>query len=186
MIKSVLAGCAAIYALLAGAGNIGDYAANFPYVQHVLTMDTTYQHPSVMWRAINRPFLHHLAFVLIIVAELVVGVLAGAGAARMFVWRHDRARFMAARSLGAAGLLLGAVLWFRGFLVIAGEWFLMWRRQDSTPRNPPLNLRQCFCWSWESFCCPRTLGRLLPPVDGCVQKLPARKRSRCQADSLPA
>ena len=144
VIKSVLAGCAAIYALLAGVGNIGDYTANFPYLQHVLMMDTTYQHPSVMWRAIDQPVVHHVVFVLIIAAELAVGFLAGVGAARMFAWRHDSVRFAAARSLATAGLLLGVLLWFGGFLVVAGEWFLMWQSPHFNAQEPAFEYATIF------------------------------------------
>ena len=41
----------ALVVLLAAFTNIQDYDANFAYVQHVLSMDTTFRHPQVMWRA---------------------------------------------------------------------------------------------------------------------------------------
>ena len=129
VIKSALAACAALHALLAGVGNVTDYAANFPFVQHVLRMDTTFQHPGVTWRAISQPAVHHAAFALIIIVEFTVGVIAGLGAVRMFASRRDARSFAAAKSLAASGLLLGVLLWFGGFLVVAGEWFLMWQSE---------------------------------------------------------
>jgi predicted small integral membrane protein len=129
VIKSALAACAALYALLAGVGNVTDYAANFPFVQHVLMMDTTFQHAGVMWRAIDQPAVHHAVFALIIIVEFTVGVVTGLGAVRMFASRRDARRFAAAKSLAASGLLLGVLLWFGGFLVVAGEWFMMWQSE---------------------------------------------------------
>jgi predicted small integral membrane protein len=45
----------ALVVLLAAFTNIQDYDANFAYVQHVLSMDTTFRHPQVMWRAVTSP-----------------------------------------------------------------------------------------------------------------------------------
>lgn len=125
--KSLLVVLGALYALLAGIDNVVDYQANFPFVQHVLMMDTTFRAPSVMGRAINSPWLHHAAFVSIIVAELGVGVIAGFGALRMMMAGRDARAFAAAKDIATAGLMLAVFIWFGGFLVIAGEWFAMWQ-----------------------------------------------------------
>lgn len=144
IVKAVLAASAALYALLAGLDNLTDYSSNFPFVQHVLEMDTTFRHPSVMWRSINAPLAHHAAFILIIAAELAVGVIAGVGAYRMFATRRDHQEFVAAKSVAAVGLLLGVMLWFGGFLVIAGEWFLMWQSAQYNAQQPAFQYSVAF------------------------------------------
>jgi predicted small integral membrane protein len=35
--------------------------------------------------------------------------------------------FNAGKDLAVAGLVLGLLLWFGGFLVVGGEWFQMWQ-----------------------------------------------------------
>ena len=125
--KSLLVVLAALYALLAGIDNVVDYQANFPFVQHVLMMDTTFRAPSVMSRAITSPWLHHAAFVSIIVAEIGVGLIAGFGALRMMMAGRDVRAFAAAKDIASVGLMLAVFIWFGGFLVIAGEWFVMWQ-----------------------------------------------------------
>ena len=41
--KLVLVGMVAVFALLVGVNNVVDYDSNFEFVQHVLSMDTTFQ-----------------------------------------------------------------------------------------------------------------------------------------------
>ena len=48
------------------------------------------------------------------------------------MWRsrnQDKAAFSAAKKMASAGLALGIVLWFTGFMTIGAEWFLMWQSQ---------------------------------------------------------
>lgn len=125
--KALLVAMGAAYAFLAGYGNIVDYDANFPFVQHVLMMDTTFGAPSVMDRAITTPCMHHAAFISIIVAEIAVGLIAGLGAVRMILAVRDQQAFAAAKNFAVAGLMLAVFIWFGGFLIIAGEWFVMWQ-----------------------------------------------------------
>mgnify|MGYP001818435512 FL=1 len=120
-----------LFALLVGVDNIIDYDSNFQFVRHVLSMDTTFPGNALMGRAITDPALHHLAYALIIAAEIITGLLCIAGAAWLF--RHISAspvRFQQAKSLAVCGLTLGFTLWFFGFLTIGGEWFQMWQSQQ--------------------------------------------------------
>ena len=48
---ALTASLAAFFSLIA-FGNITDYGTNFAFVQHVMSMDTTFRSPGVMWRAI--------------------------------------------------------------------------------------------------------------------------------------
>src|SRR3546814_12098225 len=75
---------------LAGFGNVTDYGSNQAFVQHVLAMDTTFQSPALMWRAITDPALQTAAYLAIIAAEIAGAVLLWWGAARL--WR-GRAAF---------------------------------------------------------------------------------------------
>ncbi|MDH4980926.1 DUF2165 domain-containing protein [Hyphomicrobium sp. D-2] len=117
-------------ALLIGLDNIIDYGTNYAFVQHVMSMDTIFPTSTLTWRAITSPLLHHLAYALIITAELLTGLICIIGARRL--WRvraADALHFNAAKDLATIGLTLGFTLWFFGFMTIGGEWFQMWQSQ---------------------------------------------------------
>lgn len=117
-------------ALLIGLDNIIDYGTNYAFVQHVMSMDTIFPTSTLTWRAITSPLLHHLAYALIIAAELLTGLICIVGARRLWRARAARAQhFNAAKDLATIGLTLGFTLWFFGFMTVGGEWFQMWQSQ---------------------------------------------------------
>jgi len=119
-----------LFALLVGLDNIIDYGANFSFVQHVLSMDTTFPDNPLKWRAITSPTLHRAAYVLIIVFELLTGVLCIVGAARLWMVRKaPAAHFNTSKHVAMSGLVCGFSLWFFGFMVVGGEWFSMWQSE---------------------------------------------------------
>ncbi|MFJ7206099.1 DUF2165 domain-containing protein [Streptomyces sp. NPDC098789] len=122
----VLTGLLAAYMALVAFGNITDFGSNRAFVQHVLAMDTTFRDPDLMWRAVGSPTLVYLAYVGIIVWEVLTAavlttatVLHGRG---LRSGLHERAR-----RATTLGLLMLMLLFGLGFLVIGGEWFAMWQ-----------------------------------------------------------
>ncbi|SDY58163.1 Predicted small integral membrane protein [Pseudomonas salomonii] len=65
----------------------------------------------------------HAAYVLIIFGEALTAVLLSLWRARHAVG----ADFNRAKAGATASLTLGFVVWFFGFMVVGGEWFLMWQ-----------------------------------------------------------
>jgi len=128
--KTLLVASLALMATLVALNNITDYGSNFMFVQHVMSMDTTFEGNALMWRAITLPAAHHAAYVLIIAVETSVAVLCWLGTVAM--WRAragTTARFWAAKRWATLGILAGILLWFVGFSVVGAEWFLMWQSQ---------------------------------------------------------
>ena len=126
--KMVMSLVLAAFCLLVTFDNITDYGTNYLFVQHVLRMDTTFPGNSLMYRSITDPVLWQIAYALIIAAEGVTGVLFLAGAIRLFQVRNASAAvFNAAKSLVIAASTLAFLVWFFGFMVVAGEWFSMWQ-----------------------------------------------------------
>ncbi|MEZ5606204.1 MAG: DUF2165 domain-containing protein [Burkholderiaceae bacterium] len=126
--KVAMTACLAGFALLVAFNNLTDYGSNFAFVQHVLRMDTIFEGSSARWRAIDHPLAWHVAYALIIATEALTGLLLACGAWAM--WRARRApaaQFARAKQWAMAGFALGFVLWFAGFMVVGGEWFLMWQ-----------------------------------------------------------
>lgn len=137
LIKSGLVGAVALFALLVAANNVLDYGSNFAFVQHVLSMDTTFPDNMLRGRAITAAWAHHLAYWLIIAAEALTGLLCAAGCVRMLRARGaDVIAFRRAKQLASWGLFTGIVLWFSGFMTIGAEWFLMWQSSEWNGQQP--------------------------------------------------
>ena len=125
--KTILMACICVWTGLVAINNLTDYDANFQFVQHVLDMDTTFPDNPLLWRALRWGPLHHAAYVLIIVAELTVGVLSGVAVIKMFTARNNAEKFPSAKAVGVAALTVGVLLWLAGFEGFGGEYFLMWQ-----------------------------------------------------------
>lgn len=121
------------FLLLAGFTNMTDYGTNFSFVQKVVRMEELFSGETLRWRRLESAWMHHALYVCIILWELACGTLAVLGAWRMFKVRSrpasDFARAMVP-STYAYGLAVA--LWFGGFVTVAGEWFLMWRGEETS------------------------------------------------------
>jgi len=134
MAVTVIVAIEAVFILLVAFGNITDYATNFAFVQHVLSMDTTNfggrpgtgLDPDIMWRAITSPVAWNVAYVGIIVWESAAAILLIL-ATVLFAAGLVRGGFRAARAVASIGLLMIVILFFGGFIAVGGEWFGMWR-----------------------------------------------------------
>jgi predicted small integral membrane protein len=128
--KIIMSLVLASFCLLVTFDNITDYGTNYLFVQHVMSMDTTFPGNALMYRSITNPMLWQIAYALIIAAEGVTGILFLAGAIRLFQVRNaSGADFNEAKTLVIAGATLAFLVWFFGFMVVAGEWFAMWQSQ---------------------------------------------------------
>jgi predicted small integral membrane protein len=129
--KIVMSLSLAAFCLLVTFDNIADYGTNYLFVQHVMSMDTTFPGNTLMYRAIDDPVLWQLAYALIIAAEGVTGLLFLAGGIQLVRLRSaSGAAFNQGKTLVIAGCLLAFLVWFLGFMVVAGEWFDMWQSKD--------------------------------------------------------
>lgn len=126
---ALVAGVALFFTLVAW-GNLADYGSNFAFVQHVLSMDTTFQSPTLMGRAITDPTLHHAAYWLIIGWQILTAALCWAGVGRLWWARNgSAAAYDTAKGLALLGVTAGFLLYAVGFVTIGGEWFAMWQSQ---------------------------------------------------------
>ncbi|MFN0068518.1 MAG: DUF2165 family protein [Limisphaerales bacterium] len=128
--KTFLVAAVAAFMALVVANNVTDYGSNFQFVRHVLMMDTTFPGNRLRWRALEAPWIHHAFYVLIIAWEAASAVLAGMAARHL--WRARAAAEGAweqARQFAAAALTVNLLLWFGAFLLVGGEWFVMWQSE---------------------------------------------------------
>ena len=128
--KIALLAAVALFMGLIAFNNITDYGSNFDFVQHVLSMDTTFPGTRLKWRAMSTPALHHAFYWTIIAWEGLSGLGIAAGA--LALWRARRqsaALFNATKSLAVGALTANLILWFTAFLTVGAEWFVMWQSQ---------------------------------------------------------
>jgi predicted small integral membrane protein len=135
--KIVMSLSLAAFCLLVAFDNVTDYGTNYLAVQHVLSMDTTFPGNALMYRSITSPVLWQLIYALIIATEGIAGILLLAGAIRLIQLRKAPALiFNEGKALVIAGYTLAFLLWFLGFMVVAGEWFAMWQSQTWNFQQP--------------------------------------------------
>lgn len=141
LLQSLTLGLAGLFGLFVFAGNLMDYDSNFQFVRHVLSMDTTFEGNALMWRAIESPVIHHIAYIGIIIAEGIFALLALIGAVKLFRRRGaDTATYNSARGWGYAAYGLGFVIWFLGFIVIGSEWFAMWQSSSWNGKDTAMGI----------------------------------------------
>ena len=124
----------ALYILLAAIGNITDYPANFNFVEHVLSMDTTNfggqpgvgLDKNVLWRGITNPAIQNIAYIGVIFWESLASIILLWAVYLWLAARRTRT-FDHARRMSTIGLLMIIILFMGGFLTVGGEWFEMWR-----------------------------------------------------------
>jgi predicted small integral membrane protein len=126
--KVALVAAIALFFSLVAFGNITDYESNWMFVQHVLSMDTTFANSALHWRAVTNPSLQAAGYVGIIVAETVTAVLLWLGSIQL-VLAVGNENFGRKKSIAVLGLTMGILLYVVGFISIGGEWFAMWQSQ---------------------------------------------------------
>jgi len=130
LVKTGMVASIALFALLTAYNNVVDYGSNYAFVRHTLTMDTTFPDNALKGRAITSPVAWTAAYSLIILTEAAVGAILAFAAWRLGRTTRHSALFNAAKAYVVIGVGLGFLLWFTGFMVLGGEWFLMWQSKQ--------------------------------------------------------
>jgi predicted small integral membrane protein len=129
--KVVMVGSLAVFAFILAFDNVTDYVTNFEFVRHVLSMDTTFPENALLYRRITSSALWNLAYWLIILGEGLTSLsLALAAIGLMRRLRSNGAEFDRAKRFVFTGSAIGFLVWFFGFMVVAGEWFAMWESRS--------------------------------------------------------
>jgi predicted small integral membrane protein len=127
-VKVVAVAATGLMAFLVAFGNITDYYSNYPFVEHVLKMDTTFPGSHIHYRSFNNIYVFHASYILIIALETAMAFCCIKGS-----WlllnniKSSVVTFHGSKNWAIAGITIGIVIWFAGFEVIGGEWFAMWQ-----------------------------------------------------------
>lgn len=125
-IKTLLVAIIAVFFMLVAVDNVIDYQSNWVFVQHVLSMDTTFKSPTLMWRSITNPTIQTFAYWFIILWEFVVAIFCWLGTFKIL--KHEK-------KFAVLGLSMGIFLYLLVFVVIGGEWFASWQSAQFNGQN---------------------------------------------------
>jgi len=131
----------AFYYLVIVFSNVTDYDSNYQFVRHVLMMDTTFPGNHGMWRAINSPAVHTAFYLSIIGWEGLSTVLCFAGGLKLAsALRDTAAAFNTAKRLAIIALTVSLLQWLLAFLIVGGEWFLIWQSKNWNGQDAALRM----------------------------------------------
>lgn len=124
----VMVGVVAANLTLVAFGNLTDYGSNFDFVKHVLSMDDTFNSPTLMWRSIGDEWIWHAAYIFLISLEVIAAVLLLIGFFKLFAYVLGGAQHPESGKMFATlGVVFVLIIFGLGFLTIGGEWFAMWQ-----------------------------------------------------------
>ena len=139
--KIAMTGSMALLTFLVAFGNVTDYGSNFNFVQHVLSMDTTFPDSNLHWRAITNPAVWHFGYCVIILGEGLTCAAYTIGTAMLVRdLKTHGAVFNAAKRWVYVATALAVLVWFLGFTVVGGEWFAMWQSTIWNGQQPAFRI----------------------------------------------
>jgi len=126
--KAISVAAIGLMAVIIVIGNTTDYYTNYPFVEHVMKMDTIFPNSHVHYRSINNPVMYQAGYILIILMQFMMAFCCVKGSWHLFKnLKNDATIFHASKNWAVAGITIGIIIWFLGFDVIGGEWFAMWQ-----------------------------------------------------------
>jgi predicted small integral membrane protein len=126
--KMLLMAGIALYYTLVVFNNLTDFNANYEFIRHVLSMDSTLPGNHGTWRALSSPDVQLVFYWLIIGWEFITTILVWWGLANLIRLVRDPATaFNAGKRIAIVALTLSLLMWLVAFLDVGGEWFLMWQ-----------------------------------------------------------
>ena len=133
-------------------------------------MDTTFEGNKLMNRAIETPYLHHIAYAVIIFLEASIGPinLAAAGLMISAIRTSDSTCFSRAKGVAIIGLTIGFILWLCAFMIVGAEWFLMWQSPSWNGSNRCLSTFSIILGSLIFLMYPVLIKSVLMAAQRCV------------------
>lgn len=127
--KVLLVFLMALYFAVIAVGNITDPDGNLAFIGHVMAMDTIFPDSTLTWRAMTNPAVHHIAYWIIILWQIVTVILLGIGGVALWGERDSGPAFQQAKGTAYLGLMAGFSLYLFVFMIVGGEWFAMWQSE---------------------------------------------------------
>ena len=134
--KIILMAYISFFGLMVMFSNFTDYTANYEYVGHILSMDTTRENSNLSYRAIISPILHHRIYWVIITLEVISTTFCLLGTFHLYQNINASSEvFHEAKKFAIIGLLVAIFIYYVVLQVIGIEWFnmdesLTWNAKD--------------------------------------------------------
>lgn len=140
----------ASYYLVVAFDNITNPESNWVFVKGVLSLDGVPADSGFGWRAIDATWFQVVAYVGVIASEATAGALLAIGgigglrhSGKHFTWLRPQ-RFT------ILGCVVGLLVFFVGFIVVGGNWFVMylnekWNGLEPAFQNSMLTLATLIC-----------------------------------------
>lgn len=110
--------------------NVIDYQTNYPFIKHVMSMDTTFRTPALMHRAITNPSHHAIFYIIIVITQAISALCLWISICLLLRHLTSYTNFINAKRYALGALFIGFLLYAGGFLVIGGQWFAMWQSSN--------------------------------------------------------
>ena len=120
---------------LAAFNNAITAPGTFGAVSFAVGMETTFQDPKLMWRAISNPAVIWIGVIGIILTEATAAFMCLWGAFRLWQVRADTDAFNNSKTTAILGLSITAIFFMIAFQVIVGEWFMLWQNSEANQLN---------------------------------------------------
>ena len=143
-VQMTITGLLGAYLFVVAFTNITDYEVNHTFVQQVAGMEDSFSLRN-RWRSVTHPYLIHAMYLFIIALEALAAACCLLGWRQMWRQRHaGPAAFNKAKRLAVGGILIGLAIWIGVFLVVGGEWFLMWQSKQWNAQGTAFHLAEIF------------------------------------------
>lgn len=120
----------AAYYFIVGFDNITNptnpNASNWPFVQGVISGDGVPADSGFEWRFIDATWFQAVAYIGVMTAETITGILLLIAGIKGLRASRTCPRWGHAQKWTYAGGILGLAVFFLGFMVIGGNWFIMY------------------------------------------------------------
>ena len=120
----------AAYYLVVGFDNITNptnpNASNWPFVQGVISGDGVPADSGFEWRFIDATWFQAISYIGVMTAETLTGILLLIAGIKGLRASRTGPRWGHAQKWTYAGGILGLAVFFLGFMVIGGNWFIMY------------------------------------------------------------
>lgn len=131
VLASLVVLMAAAYYLVVATDNITNpvnpTGSNWPFVQGVLSGDGTAPGNGFEWRFIDADWFHGLAYAGIIIGETVAAIALIGGGILGLRRSADSAMWERSQRWTLVGAFFGLMVFFFGFIVVGGNWFVMYQ-----------------------------------------------------------
>lgn len=118
------------YYLVVGFDNITNptnpNASNWPFVQGVLSGDGVPADSGFEWRFIDATWFQAISYIMIMTLETITGIVLLVAGVKGLRGSQNAARWSLAQKWTFVGGFLGLGIFFFGFMVVGGNWFIMY------------------------------------------------------------